>query len=530
MIKSKGLETTARFRVQAGIAASYALDMLKDGSDVKAVVTEIHDDFSFQHADGSHTYFQVKTRHIDAGAFPFMDDEIVSALARFVAQAETAEHEIREFILITNIGFGCERAERITAKDFLKKCHHKAFKRSKPSLRMAENIVIKANRFLGREIGTTAAIDTEYVRHVMQKVEARVEPFHLELLTRLVEIGVMQHPAAADISREYTKSLAEKLIGILFNRAAKARYEHIPGQISPGLDFDLETDRALVKACTLTRESLQSIFTDYTRRYPRLADQEAIYQIEISEDGEVLEEDETLHQKMMPMRSKIADGQNPICRVHIIPSTADGAGDDHFEEADRKYHLEVREKKISFGLKILLVEGVTRQMLPNNGSLELCRATRHLVKFMSSEENLATETPDRPFLMDIAGNASDTPISAMLAVSEETVLAVEERQADLQTFVSGELVEARVNVYEVINNPYDFLYVSDLPLPLRSRSVLPHLISSIVTDTHTSRYAKFDIDWPALDFAGCYIRFRKPFRPGDMPQQVENPVDIFPFD
>ncbi len=109
-------------------------------------------------------------------------------------------------------------------------------------------------------------------------------------------------------------------------------------------------------------------------------------------------------------------------------------------------------------------------------------------------------------------------------------MAVEERQADLQTFLSGELVEARVNVYEVINNPYDFLYVSDLPLPLRSRLVLPQLISSIVTDTHTSRYAKFDIDWPALDFAGCYILFRKPFRPGDVPQQVENPADIFPFD
>lgn len=100
-----GDETQRRFRYQINYTALKTLQILKSGSDVAAVYCEHLEDLLVQHADGSLTGIQVKSRELDQKPFRSSDASVRNALVRFCVRAARYPGRFRRFILATNFVF-----------------------------------------------------------------------------------------------------------------------------------------------------------------------------------------------------------------------------------------------------------------------------------------------------------------------------------------------------------------------------------------------------------------------------------------
>lgn len=508
MIDTAGIDTQERFRVQAGLAALYSLSMLDEGSDIAAVLIEVYDDFSLAHTDGSQTYCQVKTRQIERGSFSFNSEEIMIALARFVVRKQVADHEVREFLLITNIGFGTDRTGQTKLERFLRDCGDEDLGGNTEWRSPASRILAIANKILSNN--GRPAVELGEVRAVMSVVSARAERFNLDFLERIVELGVRAHPAADEISRDATAGLARDLIAMMFDRAAKAGEEHIPGSIRPGINFRDETERRKLAARQVSKQALQAVFDSCSRLYPRRGGEKDVFAFNIDADCEILEANLDLSRKIEAMLERIADGDNPKCLFSFQTSAEGHEEKDAFEQYDEAARIRRLEREIGYGVKILLVERARRMMLYPDGSLERCEAVRRYVRYMNpSNPNAAHVSPEAPYEMVISRRQGNDHIPfSMLAVSPDIILSTEAYQAQFeQVHLGGEVGPLRT-VDEIVEEPNPLIYVSDLPWDFRAKAVLPRLIWSIVQSTDPADYDKFGIDRSKLDFAGFSVRFQ----------------------
>jgi hypothetical protein len=100
-----GDETQRRFRYQINYTALKALQILRTESDVLAVYCEHLEDVLVEHADGSLTGIQVKSRELDQKPFRSSDGTVQNALARFCVRAARYPGRFRRFVLATNFVF-----------------------------------------------------------------------------------------------------------------------------------------------------------------------------------------------------------------------------------------------------------------------------------------------------------------------------------------------------------------------------------------------------------------------------------------
>jgi hypothetical protein len=253
MEHDQGSETQQRYRIQAGLAALYALNMLEDGSAVVAISVESGEDFVEERNDGSFVYCQVKTRLIDRGAFPFGDKDIRDALANFVvADRISSPGSIRKFALISNVGHRPSQDHKIDAEEFLNYCSDPAFLGSIPSQKMAQKIAKRATLVLGRLDNGQSPVTVDEVRQVMNRVSLRVERFELGFIDHLVEHVLRNSRFASGIARDAIPEMAKRLIDRLVSRSAKGEELHIPGSIPLAEDFKT----ALAARRTKARSSL----------------------------------------------------------------------------------------------------------------------------------------------------------------------------------------------------------------------------------------------------------------------------------
>ncbi len=116
-----GDETQRRFRYQINYTALKALQILKTGSDVSAVYCEHLEDLLVEHADGSLSGIQVKSRELDQKPFRSSDGSVRNALARFCVRAARYPGRFRGFVLATNfVFFAGDGVEDV--RNILKRC------------------------------------------------------------------------------------------------------------------------------------------------------------------------------------------------------------------------------------------------------------------------------------------------------------------------------------------------------------------------------------------------------------------------
>lgn len=100
-----GADVQRRFRYQAAYTSIVATELLADDSDLEEVFCEHHEDVLVKRIDGSFIGIQVKTRQSGLEPFKTGDDEIRSALGRFLQLEKQFPASFAKFVIAANCGF-----------------------------------------------------------------------------------------------------------------------------------------------------------------------------------------------------------------------------------------------------------------------------------------------------------------------------------------------------------------------------------------------------------------------------------------
>lgn len=104
-VPDAGDDTQRRFRYQINFTALKCLQILRDGSDVRAVYCEHVEDVLIEHVDGSLTGIQVKSRELNQKPFRSNDQAVRGSLIRFCVRDARYPGRFRQFVLVTNFVF-----------------------------------------------------------------------------------------------------------------------------------------------------------------------------------------------------------------------------------------------------------------------------------------------------------------------------------------------------------------------------------------------------------------------------------------
>jgi hypothetical protein len=100
-----GDDMQMRLRYQATYAALVALALLIDSTEIVELYCEHHEDVLLRKGNGKFQGCQVKTRLARIGPFKADDEQIRSALSRFVALDLQFPDHFESFVIATNVGF-----------------------------------------------------------------------------------------------------------------------------------------------------------------------------------------------------------------------------------------------------------------------------------------------------------------------------------------------------------------------------------------------------------------------------------------
>ncbi|TBA94360.1 DUF4297 domain-containing protein (plasmid) [Rhizobium ruizarguesonis] len=505
MEHDQGADTQQRYRIQAGLAALYALNMLEDGSAVVAISVESGEDFVEERNDGSFVYCQVKTRLIDRGAFPFGDKEIRDALANFVvADRIFFPGLIRKFALISNIGHRPSQDHKIDTEDFLNCCSDSAFLGSVPSQKMAQKIAKRAMLVLGRLDNAQTRITVDDVQQVMNRVSLRVERFELGFIDQLVEHGLRNSRFTFGIARDAMPELARSLIDRLVFRSAKGEELHIPGSIPLAEDFKATLAARRSRARQFTKLMLTELIEEVNRDNPREVEKGATETIHLSDEWEIDEPDVELHDKLSNLRDAIRRGKPSRCKVIFRTPRRSSNYETRHAYIDARDQMEQDQREIAFAIKLLLIEQTTHHMLPRAEMLGLAAAIRRLVPAMKPNAVSPSQTTtDRPFQMFVARQPGGSPFF-QIAVSADTIQAVVQHHVDIGQSDKSILT---ADISEMIREMPTWSYVADLPAEIRSKTVLQRAVQYLVREYHQASFDEFVIDQTSLGIAYWYISF-----------------------
>jgi hypothetical protein len=110
-----GDDMQLRVRYQATYAALIALGMLLDATEIVEIYCEHHEDVLVRKANGKYQGCQVKTRLPSLGPFKADDQQITSALSRFVGLDIEFPNIFERFVIASNVGFwrGTENSKNL---------------------------------------------------------------------------------------------------------------------------------------------------------------------------------------------------------------------------------------------------------------------------------------------------------------------------------------------------------------------------------------------------------------------------------
>jgi hypothetical protein len=505
MEHDQGSETQQRYRIQAGLAALYALNMLEDGSAVVAISVESGEDFVEERNDGSFVYCQVKTRLIDRGAFPFGDKDIRDALANFVvADRISSPGSIRKFALISNVGHRPSQDHKIDAEEFLNYCSDPAFLGSIPSQKMAQKIAKRATLVLGRLDNGQSPVTVDEVRQVMNRVSLRVERFELGFIDHLVEHVLRNSRFASGIARDAIPEMAKRLIDRLVSRSAKGEELHIPGSIPLAEDFKTALAARRTKARRFSKSMLTEFIGEANRENPRESEKGATETILLSDEWEIDVPDNELYDKLSNLRDAIRRGKPARCKVSSRTPRNPSDYETRHAYIDARDQMEQDQRAIAFGIKLLLIDQTTHHMLSRAEMLGLAEAVRRLVSAMKpSAVNPSQTTPERPFQMFVAREPGGRPFF-QIAVSADTIQSVVQHHVDIGQSDQSILT---ADIPEMIREMPTWSYVADLPLEIRSQTVLQRAVQYLVLEHDQASFDEFVIDRPGLGIAYWYLSF-----------------------
>lgn len=104
-LRDPGDDVQRRFRYQINYAALKALQLLADGTSVRAVYCEYHEDVLIENDSGRFIAIQIKTRELDQKQFRLSEPSVVGSLKRFCVRAARYPGMFEKFILATNYVF-----------------------------------------------------------------------------------------------------------------------------------------------------------------------------------------------------------------------------------------------------------------------------------------------------------------------------------------------------------------------------------------------------------------------------------------
>jgi hypothetical protein len=166
--------------------------------------------------------------------------------------------------------------------------------------------------------------------------------------------------------------------------------------------------------------------------------------------------------------------------------------------------MEQDQRAIAFGIKLLLIDQTTHHMLSRAEMLGLAEAVRRLVSAMKpSAVNPSQTTPERPFQMFVAREPGGRPFF-QIAVSADTIQSVVQHHVDIGQSDQSILT---ADIPEMIREMPTWSYVADLPLEIRSQTVLQRAVQYLVLEHDQASFDEFVIDRPGLGIAYWYLSF-----------------------
>ncbi|MEX2120221.1 MAG: dsDNA nuclease domain-containing protein [Pirellulales bacterium] len=104
-----GDDTQRRFRYQATQAALLALSILDDDAQIEEIFCEHHEDILLRQRCGTFIGYQVKTRQVGGEPLKAGDQEVVSAVRRFIVADQRFPSHFARYVLGSTTGFWRER-------------------------------------------------------------------------------------------------------------------------------------------------------------------------------------------------------------------------------------------------------------------------------------------------------------------------------------------------------------------------------------------------------------------------------------
>ena len=207
-----GADTQRRFRHQACYAAILSLGLLDNDGPLIELYCEHHDDIVLRLKSGRFRALQLKTKLIGGVPFKACDDEVISAMGRFVHLESTFQGQFEAYIFASNVGFWHEKKNSSNLPHVLDAI------RGNP-LNGAGALVQKIYR--------KTKIDIALICVTLQKVELQITPGLDDIEARLRD-HLALIPELRDRRYDELKDVSDALRQRIFEAASLAGLSSLP--------------------------------------------------------------------------------------------------------------------------------------------------------------------------------------------------------------------------------------------------------------------------------------------------------------
>jgi hypothetical protein len=318
-----GDEVRRRFHCQDTYAAILAIDMLLPESEVQEILCEQHEDVLVKRKDAKFSGVQVKTRTVGQQPFKTMDDEIVTAIKRFVSMEQEYGAHVSQYVLATNCGFWHEKLNGSNLLHLLKTIKAPGAKiddlKSAPFSKLAKKVLGSVSPDYALLFATLRKVDVQDIPGIAD-IESRLR----DLVARLTQLKDRPY---ADIAR-----VATALIRSMHDAAnlshQDARRDYFAVLVNP----QQVRDRAKIDGKRISRELLERLIASACAPSVLLATHGNVSVAQLPKGMQVVEQ-------------KLAAGEVTVANVNLMKDhkysaellLANWLYKSSPEEADRRY-------------------------------------------------------------------------------------------------------------------------------------------------------------------------------------------------
>jgi Cap4 dsDNA endonuclease len=256
-----GADVQRRFRYQAAYASLVAVKLLADDSDIEKVFCEHHEDVLVKCIDGRFIGIQVKTRQSGLEPLKTGDDEIRSALSRFLELEKQFPISFSTYVIAANCGFYSARKNSSNLRH-LAETVCVAFRSTKD---LPKNETARLNK-LAKQLKCTS----DSLLPVLCKLELRGD---LPQFGDIVPVLARQI-AQADEMKKYTyrevNAVADALLNYLLEAAALSCDDSARLYFVFAKDPEMMETETIIKRKTITRDVIKTLLVATASETSRL--------------------------------------------------------------------------------------------------------------------------------------------------------------------------------------------------------------------------------------------------------------------